>query len=438
MAPTCPDRLSGACRELPQSSRLVVKHTFLEVVESPVHETAFSGGATFLYKRASSDSALCDTCAQEEARKDWQNQHQQPAAAAASSAAVGKDEGEEPAFELTGLSDTETDDGAPTGSTSEPALLCYQHIDDEAPFLRGCTGTTSATASASWSRAPSDSSSTPPPQTADAEGSSINELLSENARLALENQLLRENMRLAQEIQEMKQQAAAQVSMVEDLYGPMTDFSGQQWCIPMASAAMQPQQMRPSTGVSAAGKRGGQQQQQQQQQRGAKSASKNGSAASGAEVPAEPQTTVMLRNLPNNYTRAMVLAMLDDEGFQGLYDFLYLPIDFNSRACLGYAFVNLTDPTFVPAFWEAFDGYAKWILPSRKVCRVSWSGPHQGLDSHVNRYRNSPVMHESVPDEFKPVLFKDGIRVVFPTSSKAPRAPRVRHREATMRGDGRR
>ena len=28
-----------------------------------------------------------------------------------------------------------------------------------------------------------------------------------------------------------------------------------------------------------------------------------------------------------------------------------------------------------------------------KVCRVTWSGPHQGLAAHVERYRNSPVMH---------------------------------------------
>lgn len=136
----------------------------------------------------------------------------------------------------------------------------------------------------------------------------------------------------------------------------------------------------------------------------------------------------MLRNVPNNYTRAMLLGMLDDEGFAGCYDFLYLPVDFNSGACLGYAFVNLVDPSFVERFWVTFDGYARWLLPSRKVCRVSWSGPHQGLEAHVARYRNSPVMHETVRDEFKPVLFSNGYRMAFPGPSKLPRAPRIRNR----------
>merc|ERR1711990_728380 len=51
------------------------------------------------------------------------------------------------------------------------------------------------------------------------------------------------------------------------------------------------------------------------------------------------RTTVMLRNLPNRYTAAMVLALLDAEGFAGLYDFFYLPVDLKSDVCFGYAFI---------------------------------------------------------------------------------------------------
>jgi len=142
----------------------------------------------------------------------------------------------------------------------------------------------------------------------------------------------------------------------------------------------------------------------------------------------EGRTTVMLRNLPNNYTRDMLLELIDSLGFRGQYDFLYLPIDFQTQACLGYAFVNLVDSNFVPAFWRAFDGFSNWSLPSRKVCYISWSGPHQGLEAHIDRYRNSPVMHPDVGDECKPLIFKEGLRVTFPPPTKSIRPPRVRKR----------
>lgn len=147
----------------------------------------------------------------------------------------------------------------------------------------------------------------------------------------------------------------------------------------------------------------------------------------------EGRTTVMLRNLPNNYTRDMLLELIDGLGFKAQYDFLYLPIDFQTQACLGYAFVNLVDPGVVPAFWRAFEGFSNWSLPSRKVCYISWSGPHQGLEAHISRYRNSPVMHPEVGDECKPLIFRDGIRAIFPPPTKSIRPPRVRKRSDQSR-----
>jgi hypothetical protein len=140
----------------------------------------------------------------------------------------------------------------------------------------------------------------------------------------------------------------------------------------------------------------------------------------------EPRTTVMLRNMPNNYNRAMLIELLDSEGFAGQYDFLYLPVDFQTRACLGYAFINLVSPTTAMRFWRTFDGYSRWAIPSRKQSGVSWSGPHQGLEAHVERYRNSPVMADSMPDEYKPAVFMNGVRVPFPPPTKKLKALRLK------------
>jgi len=132
----------------------------------------------------------------------------------------------------------------------------------------------------------------------------------------------------------------------------------------------------------------------------------------------------MMRNIPNNYTRAMLLRMIDSEGFAGRYDFIYYPIDFRTHAALGYAFLNLTTPEDAEAFRHRIDGFQRWRIPSSKICSVSWSNPHQGFESHVARYRNSPLMHESVPDEYRPAVFSAGQRIPFPAPTKRIKPPR--------------
>jgi hypothetical protein len=137
------------------------------------------------------------------------------------------------------------------------------------------------------------------------------------------------------------------------------------------------------------------------------------------------ETTVMMRNIPNNLKRCELLQLLDDEGFQGHYDFLYLPVDLKSKSGLGYAFVNLVSHESALAFTKHFDGYLSWAVQSEKVCKVAWSEGMQGLDTHVERYRNSPVMHEACSDELRPVLFNNGVRAPFPPPTKNIRPPRV-------------
>lgn len=142
-----------------------------------------------------------------------------------------------------------------------------------------------------------------------------------------------------------------------------------------------------------------------------------------AKIGSKEKTTVMLRNLPNNYTREMFLQMLDENGLKGQYDFVYLPCDFYHDANLGYAFVNMVDASAVFLAWKAFQDFSDWSLPSAKVCQVVWSGPHQGFEAHVERYRNSPLMHQNVPDVFKPMIFRNGKRQPFPKPTKCLQAP---------------
>merc|ERR1719446_1944355 len=145
----------------------------------------------------------------------------------------------------------------------------------------------------------------------------------------------------------------------------------------------------------------------------------------------EWRTTVMIRNMPNNYTRDMLLELVDSMGFAGLYDFAYLPVDFQSQAGLGYAFINFGTVADAQLCFERFEGFSNWKVPSEKVCTVTWSSPTQGLEQHIDRYKNSPVMHHSLPDAWKPVLLQNGMRVPFPPPSKQIKTPKVRQHPST-------
>jgi len=126
------------------------------------------------------------------------------------------------------------------------------------------------------------------------------------------------------------------------------------------------------------------------------------------------------------------MKLLDDEGFAGKYDFVYLPIDFKTKLSLAYAFVNLVNAEEAKRFWSHFNGFSDWAVPSHKIASVNWS-EFQGLSRHIERYRSSPVMHEGVPDEYKPILLSGGERISFPAAADKVRAPRCRVRSKAIK-----
>jgi len=174
------------------------------------------------------------------------------------------------------------------------------------------------------------------------------------------------------------------------------------------------------------GKEKGQKAAKAQQQAASEGGEKAKPAPSAPVQPPGEPTTVMLRNIPNRYTSGSLLALLNEHGFQACYDFVYLPMDFQNGVNLGYAFVNLLRHADALRFKDIFQGFQDWRFDSAKVSEVSWAHPHQGLGEHVERYRNSPVMHPSMPDEYKPMIFENGCRVTFPPPTRVIKAPKLR------------
>jgi RNA recognition motif-containing protein len=119
------------------------------------------------------------------------------------------------------------------------------------------------------------------------------------------------------------------------------------------------------------------------------------------------ELTLMLKNIPNKYKPDVLLEEFKE--FRKYMDFYYLPIDFKNNCNLGYAFLNFHDVEQAEAFKNRFhDHRLPLYQQANKVLQVS-EARVQGLDSYIERFKNSSVMADGVlKDEWKPLLFGPG------------------------------
>merc|ERR1712136_690552 len=182
--------------------------------------------------------------------------------------------------------------------------------------------------------------------------------------------------------------------------------------------------------VSQQGDRSGVPPQEGGHSKGPKAEARATKAEGPPPAPLDRPTTAILRNIPNAFSSSMLLDLLDTHGFRARYNYIYLPVGFLDGKNLGYSFVNFLSHEDALDFTEAFNGFSAWGT-GEKSGSVSWSQV-QGVQAHVERYRNSPVMHPSIPNEFKPMVFQDGQCVPFPPPTKAIKAPKVRVKVASQ------
>ena len=108
----------------------------------------------------------------------------------------------------------------------------------------------------------------------------------------------------------------------------------------------------------------------------------------------ERKTTLMIRNIPNKYTKELMLETID-EYFNDAYDFFYLPIDFKNNCNVGYAFINFKDLKFIEPFYKRFN-HKKWaIFNSEKICSIKYARI-QGKEECERHFRDSSLMKQPV------------------------------------------
>ena len=101
----------------------------------------------------------------------------------------------------------------------------------------------------------------------------------------------------------------------------------------------------------------------------------------------DTRTTVMIRNIPIKYTDQILTNALNE--FNGKYDCLYMPYDYEKNGNKGYAFINFVNPLHILYFYEKFNG-KKWIhFESSKICELNVAH-FQGINEiqkHAKNYK---------------------------------------------------
>lgn len=115
--------------------------------------------------------------------------------------------------------------------------------------------------------------------------------------------------------------------------------------------------------------------------------------------------TLMVRNIPRRFTQLMFVKSVNDWGYEGFYDFLYLPFDRKKGTNNGYGFINFIDVHHCKAFRDGFDGaYLDRSVKFRgQPLRVS-PATVQGYQANYEHFVQTKTGRKHDP-QFSPLFF---------------------------------
>ena len=106
----------------------------------------------------------------------------------------------------------------------------------------------------------------------------------------------------------------------------------------------------------------------------------------------DTRTTIMIRNIPIKYTDEILIESLSE--FDGKYDCLYMPYDYEKNGNKGYAFINFVNPLHILYFYEKFNG-KKWAhFESSKICELNCAH-FQGINEIQKHAKNFKDLKKS-------------------------------------------
>lgn len=120
----------------------------------------------------------------------------------------------------------------------------------------------------------------------------------------------------------------------------------------------------------------------------------------------QPQTTLMVRNVPVMYTQEMLVLEWPNNA---TYDFLYLPYSCSMQRNLSYCFINFTSERAAMAFKNHWQKRRLSQFSSRKPLNISIADV-QGRECNLLELDKKRVKRIKV-EQCQPLIFEDGRRV---------------------------
>jgi hypothetical protein len=144
----------------------------------------------------------------------------------------------------------------------------------------------------------------------------------------------------------------------------------------------------------------------------------NGGGVSGC-------TTVMMRQVPLKYTQRKLLREINNAGFTGQFDFLYLPMDPRSHANRGFAFINMVSVEAAEEFYKKFHGqFLRHFNAEKSV--IVLPADLQGFEENALQYAANAHLGKRT-GHTKPIFFRPlprHIEAQLPkTKSRTPAPP---------------
>jgi len=136
--------------------------------------------------------------------------------------------------------------------------------------------------------------------------------------------------------------------------------------------------------------------------------------------------TVMMRNLPNKYSQHLLVQEIAEVGFGEAYDFLYLPMDNQTGANRGYAFINFVSSSLAQRFKLTYEGKSMKSFNSTKIVNVT-PAALQGFEANLQHYSSTKVNRGSPGS--RPIFLRNdenAAKLSLPPKKERTRHPRRR------------